>query len=395
MVRSDLPGPWKRFRAIRRDALGKQSPSRRRTLFIIKGPDGRRVSRNWQVGTYFYESISNNFIKKRRGRKVPMDRPDRSHQLNLRVGDVVEVRSAEEILATLDENGALEALPFMPEMLVYCGKQFPVYRTMHKVCDTIIRDGIREMPNTVLLEGLRCDGEAHGGCQAECMLFWKEAWLKRVSAGKAINGILAGDTSPRSSCTQEGLYAKTRQSPASTPLEDVVYSCQATEMRNATTPLSGWKLDQYVQDVRSGNVGIFTLLKGLFIWMFNEIQGYRKGGHYPFIEGKLQKTPAVKLDLQPGQLVRVLPKNEILQTLDVKNRNRGLTFDREMVRYCGGTYRVRRRIDKLLNEKTGKMMNITADCIILEEAICTGELNRFCPRAVFPCWKETWLQKVE
>jgi hypothetical protein len=37
--------------------------------------------------------------------------------LDLKVGDVVEVRSAAEILATLDENGALDSMPFMPEML--------------------------------------------------------------------------------------------------------------------------------------------------------------------------------------------------------------------------------------------------------------------------------------
>jgi hypothetical protein len=42
--------------------------------------------------------------------------------LGLRVGDWVEVRSAAEIFATLDERGCLDALPFMPEMLSYCGK---------------------------------------------------------------------------------------------------------------------------------------------------------------------------------------------------------------------------------------------------------------------------------
>jgi hypothetical protein len=40
--------------------------------------------------------------------------------LNLRVGDVVEVRSRDEILRTLDERGTFESLPFMPEMLKYC-----------------------------------------------------------------------------------------------------------------------------------------------------------------------------------------------------------------------------------------------------------------------------------
>ena len=36
------------------------------------------------------------------------------------------------------------------------------------------------MRNAVHLEGLRCDGQAHGGCQAGCLLYWKEAWLRRV-----------------------------------------------------------------------------------------------------------------------------------------------------------------------------------------------------------------------
>ena len=44
----------------------------------------------------------------------------------LRVGDIVEVRSEAEILATLDENGRLESLPFMPEMLALCGRRFRV-----------------------------------------------------------------------------------------------------------------------------------------------------------------------------------------------------------------------------------------------------------------------------
>ena len=37
----------------------------------------------------------------------------------LRVGEIVEVRSEAEILATLDAR-ELESLPFMPEMLQFC-----------------------------------------------------------------------------------------------------------------------------------------------------------------------------------------------------------------------------------------------------------------------------------
>jgi hypothetical protein len=314
-------------------------------------------------------------------------------KLGLRVGDVVEVRGIDEILPTLDENGALDALPFMPEMIKFCGKQFRVYKRVDKTCDTIIRDGIRSMKNTVLLEGLRCDGAEHGGCQAECMIFWKEGWLKRPSKQVA-NNRQTPKSNSAGTCAVEALYAKTKRA-VDEATQETVYSCQATEMRKATTPLSPWRLSQYFRDVWSGNVSIFVILKGLFIWLFNLAQSLRKGAYHPYIEGKLKKTPQIKLDLQPGELVRVLPKAEILKTLDWRNRNRGLTFDREMVRYCGGTYRVHKRVKKLLDEKTGKMMALPADCIILEGVICTGELNRFCPRAIFPYWKETWLRRVD
>src|SRR3954447_6051563 len=100
---------------------------------------------------------------------------------NLRVGELVQVKSADEILATLDERGELDSLPFMPEMLRFCGKQFRVYRRADKACDTIDWATLRRMENAVHLGELRCDGAAHGGCHAGCLIYWKEAWLERVA----------------------------------------------------------------------------------------------------------------------------------------------------------------------------------------------------------------------
>src|SRR5689334_21416402 len=95
-----------------------------------------------------------------------------------RVGDWVEVRSAAEILATLDQEARLDGLPFMPEMLQFCGKRFRVGASAHKTCDTISTFKGRRMRDAVHLAGLRCDGQGHGGCQASCLIFWKHAWLK-------------------------------------------------------------------------------------------------------------------------------------------------------------------------------------------------------------------------
>src|SRR5262245_4619897 len=101
-------------------------------------------------------------------------------RLNLRAGEWVEVRSKEEILKTLDRQGQMEGLPFMPQMFQYCGNRFQVFKRAHKTCDTVFPIRGRRMANAVHLE-TRCDGKAYGGCQAGCLIFWKEAWLKRAN----------------------------------------------------------------------------------------------------------------------------------------------------------------------------------------------------------------------
>src|SRR5215475_2179950 len=97
----------------------------------------------------------------------------------LSAGDWVEVRSKEEILATLDSSSQLDGMPFMPEMFAFCGRRLQVYKRAHKTCDTVFPVRSRRVERAVHLE-TRCNGEAHGGCQAACLIFWKEAWLKPV-----------------------------------------------------------------------------------------------------------------------------------------------------------------------------------------------------------------------
>lgn len=95
-----------------------------------------------------------------------------------RAGEWVEVKSKEEILATLDQRGDVNGLPFMPEMLRYCGQRLRVAKSAHKTCDTINKTGGRRMQGAVHLENVRCNGAAHGGCQAACLIFWKDEWLR-------------------------------------------------------------------------------------------------------------------------------------------------------------------------------------------------------------------------
>ena len=75
----------------------------------------------------------------------------------LRAGDWVQVRSKEEILSTLDANGRLDELPFMPEMLQYCGMKMQVSKRAHKTCDPAVGIVGRKMASTVHLENIRCE----------------------------------------------------------------------------------------------------------------------------------------------------------------------------------------------------------------------------------------------
>src|SRR5436309_11945426 len=116
----------------------------------------------------------------------------------LRSGEWVEVRGAEEIARTLDEDGTLDGLPFMAEMLAYCGRRSRVLRPAEKTCVEVASGdyAIREFrgDDVVLLEGLRCSGADHDGCQRACMFFWKMAWLRRAGPDRPTTPAIGGGT---------------------------------------------------------------------------------------------------------------------------------------------------------------------------------------------------------
>lgn len=327
----------------------------------------------------------------------------------LRSGDWVEIRSAEEILSTLDDQGELDSLPFMPEMLRLCGRRARVSQRADKTCDRIEKKGLRRMVGAVHLEGLRCDGADHDGCQAGCLLFWKESWLKPVAAGpRGSAGTPApvsegGPSAPASERT-EFLRRATRRGPRPGQPDGVYFRCQATELNRATTPLPHWDLRQYYRDVRSGNVKVRTVLWWAVTVALNGVQRIRgtfrlvnllRGPfRIPHFKGRLTRTPKQLLDLQPGDLVRVKSMEEIVATLDARDRNRGLSFDVEMLKYCGGVYRVLRRVERLIDEPSGRLVHVSSDCIILENVVCEAHYHSFCPKAIYPYWREIWLERV-
>jgi hypothetical protein len=293
----------------------------------------------------------------------------------------------------------------MPEMLRYCGEEFPVRARAHKVCDTIEWNQYRRMENAVHLAELRCDGSAHGGCDAGCLLFWKEAWLTPVEDGEEAASVDAVEEAALIS--EEDLVRSTEV--GVNDKGQTLYSCQATEVLRATKgPLKWWEPTQYVVDVTSGNSTVPRVVRALLVGAFNRFQEASKrllprflriqgGKRYPFIKGTAPRgaTSEETLGLQPGELVEIKSKEEIFATLDDEDKTQGLRYDSEMLQYSGRRARVVRRIERIIDEDSGRMLRIKRDTVVLEGVICTGRYHRSCPRAIYPYWREAWLKRVE
>jgi hypothetical protein len=297
-------------------------------------------------------------------------------------GDIVRVKSLQEIQATLGPDGMIEGLPFMEEMQALCGKTFRVHRRVDKINDMRNKTGLRRMNATVTLSEVRCNGASHGGCQAECQILWKDQWLTRVA-----------DDSPLSTLRDKGMRAC---GPMTFGLHDPdrIYMCQMTQLWEASRPMSSSDIRQDLRAVLCGNLPVRAFALALLTRLFNRVQRLRGGAGYPFLGtfGASGSTPSVNLHLDATDMVRVRNSTEIAQTL-VKGRNKGLWFDPEMARYCGRPATVRRRVERVIHEATGKMVVMKTPCVVLEEGIATGEFLRFCPQHEYIFWREVWLQK--
>lgn len=299
----------------------------------------------------------------------------------------------------------------MPEMLDACGQVFTICSRADKTCDTATQTGGRKLTDTVHLTGQRCDGSAHGGCQAACLNFWKVAWLERTTSSDPDSRVVAYSQAQIDAANSSiAKHTSTNSDESGAP----IYSCQATLLPEFTTPLSPWDVRQYWRDLTTNKVSVTRMLRVAFLSLYRKIaaigighrfwvgayefvQKARNGQPWPRRSGTLSKTPTELLDLEIGEYVRVKSYDQILKTLDKNNRNRGLSFDAEMVRFCGKTCKVQARVEKIIHEGTGEMMHFSNPCIILKDSWCSSDLSKcrhFCPRNIYHYWREIWLERA-
>jgi len=308
----------------------------------------------------------------------------------LRPGQLVEVLGAAEIAKTLDAEGKLDGLPFMPEMVEFCGRQFRVSKRADSTCAL---GKPRRLTTTVHLEQLRCDGSAHRDCQAGCLLLWKEAWLRPVNGKSALNfdsSANEGDQSKLDRLLYDRVSAFARRIGSA-------QMCQGTELYQASHPLllgsSRAQVARLVRDLFSRKIGGPEL---------QNLGRYYRGklilfafGTWTRLTGKQSRsgrTPSQRLHLKPGEWVQVRSAREILATLDRKACNRGLQFKAEMFHFCGRKFRVIGSVRRLIEENTGQLREIRNDCVLLDSVYCQGQRS-FCTRQNYHYWREIWLKR--
>jgi hypothetical protein len=230
------------------------------------------------------------------------------------------------------------------------------------------------MTGTVVLDDLRCDGASHDGCMRGCRLFWKGAWLSDRPS------IRAGDVHEDSTVLIRGRL-KTR--------EQDRYYCQSTELAGATSDIRQPDVVQLLGDVCLGEMSPWRFTRHALKAIVNRVR--RLGVvHRDELRGVLRKTDPGSLDLRPGEWVEVKSPQDIEATLDPEGRNRGLIFDRVMLEYCGRRYQVARRVERIIQEETGRMVSLR-NTVILHGAVCR---SIGCPRANLLYWREIWLSRV-
>ena len=257
-------------------------------------------------------------------------------------------------------------------------QRLTVHKVAHKVCDTISRSGMRRMTNAVHLTSARCDGSAHGGCQTACSFLLEGAmaassrsWSpvagrpsdpRRVSA-PLIRDQLRKDPGPDG----RAVFLPGHRAAARRPdMPAIPGSRPVRPGRGRATPPCRRCCG------RSGSVSSTAFTRRQIpprrLWFRAGCAGAssRVGGG---------PNPTASSTSKPGELVRIKSKEEILATLDENLLNRGMGFDEEMSRFCGQIATVQSRVERCIDEKTGRMLTMKNPCIILENIFCAGRYN--------------------
>lgn len=167
--------------SLKRITIGRESTPplplfRRLKLEMRRRLSLRTIRRIQNLVDHFYSWFSKFEEKSHPGNEIVIP----TIKSRLQPGDIVRVRSKEEIQATLNRWGEFRGCGFMDDMWQYCDSTQVVVKPLQRFVDE--RDyQIKRTKGIVLLEGLHCQGTPiFGRCDRNCFYFWREEWLEKI-----------------------------------------------------------------------------------------------------------------------------------------------------------------------------------------------------------------------
>jgi hypothetical protein len=129
--------------------------------------------------------LCNSFSKTAVKQQAMLDHGIKSCSQGLQPGDMVRVRSAAEIQATLNKWHQLKGCSFMEEMRPYCNTMQRVLKRIEKFLDE--RDYMmKKTKGIIILDKVFCQGtKDFGACDRTCFFFWREEWLEKMEVSPA------------------------------------------------------------------------------------------------------------------------------------------------------------------------------------------------------------------
>jgi hypothetical protein len=99
------------------------------------------------------------------------------------IGEIVRVKTRDEILKSMDSTNKLDGCFFMDQMWNYCGSTQKVLKFVDSFFNERQKKSFLSRSPLYILENLHCEGKASifpSRCDHGCLLLWHEKWLDKT-----------------------------------------------------------------------------------------------------------------------------------------------------------------------------------------------------------------------
>jgi hypothetical protein len=103
-------------------------------------------------------------------------------------------------------------------------------------------------------------------------------------------------------------------------------------------------------------------------------------------------------NFEPGEDVKVLEKNAIIQSLDANKMLDGVLFMDNMWQFCGKTFKILKVVRNFFNYQNEKLYRCRSPVYILDGLRCDGKslsFDRICDKSCHLLWHQSWIEKYK